>query len=653
MLHALLLVVAVWMIVALLVTGALVSWSVRRVVNYGTIQAGLISSLALLRLGYFRGASLVYLISTWMFATLAVSSMAGIWSPIIILYGTLPVSAAWLLGYQASLWTACACIGTMLVFAFLDMMGLGPPNTVPGTSIGMWFIAVQATLIGTIPVGQVIRTLRGALKELQGYKQHLEQLVDDRTAELVQARDLAEAANRAKGAFLAHMSHELRTPLNAILGFSNLLRATKVSDQQRRDLDIINRSGEHLLTLINDVLDVAKIEAGRMAIATAPCDLSMLVRNVADMMRARAEQKQLKLLVLEAPGFSWLVNADAPKLRQILINLLGNAIKFTAEGSITLRLDAQNGASADRVSVGFEVEDTGVGIPPEDQARVFNAFEQAANTGSQRGTGLGLAITKQFVALMGGAIELESARSKGSRFRVTIPFEIARDAPAKAAERIGKVVGLEPGQPEYRILIAEDHEESRAMLERTLRGAGFRVRTAEDGAAAVELFSDWQPHFVFMDLGMPVIGGIEAVERIRQLPGGAEARIAAVTASVFESECERVLASGMQDFVRKPYRPEEVFDCLARHLDLRFQFAQEPDAVPSGAPKKTPAESLAALPAALRQELADAVVSLNTEWVTAAIANVAEIDAPLAEVLSAMNQQLKYTAMLRMVSSAE
>jgi signal transduction histidine kinase len=283
-------------------------------VNIATVQVGLIGALTLIRLGYFRAASLVYLTGTWIFATLAVSSMAGIRSPIIILYGTLPVSAAWLLGYEAALWTACACIGTMLVFAVLDMIGMRPPNTTPGTAIGMWFIAVQATLIGTIPVGQVIRRLLDALKELQGYKQHLEQLVDERTAELVQARDQAEAANRAKSIFLANMSHELRTPLNSILGFSHLLRERGASEQQRHELDIINRSGEYLLGLINDVLDVAKIEAGRSELEIAPCNLGKLTEDVMDMIRPRAAQKGLALRV-ETPPLPLFVKTDAARLR--------------------------------------------------------------------------------------------------------------------------------------------------------------------------------------------------------------------------------------------------------------------------------------------------------------------------------------------------
>jgi signal transduction histidine kinase/CheY-like chemotaxis protein len=522
--------------------------------------------------------------------------------------------------------------------------------------VGVLVLLLMAILIGMVPLAHVLRTLRQALldsrraqDEIGQYKTHLEQLVETRTEELLDTRDAAVAANRAKSVFLANMSHELRTPLNAIMGLSSLLRNTGVSDQQRRDLDIINRSGEHLLTLINDVLDVAKVEAGRTVITTVPCDLEALVFEVTQMIRVRAEEKQLKLQVEQTPSFPPFVKADVAKLRQILINLLGNAVKYTEEGSITLRLDGRCDACGESPTVRFEVEDTGIGIAAEDQRRIFDPFEQVANAGSQKGTGLGLAITKQFVELMGGAIELKSIPGKGSRFRAEIPLEVVHQEEKKLPEATRKVVGLEPGQPEWRILIVEDHEESRAILERMLGDVGLKVRTAGNGAVAVELFEEWRPHLIFMDLRMPVMDGIEATKHIRNLPDGAEVKIAAMTASAFESERERVLASGMQHFIRKPYRPQEVFDCLASHLGLRYQFAQEPTSAPTQLSNRTRTESLAAVPEELRKELADAVVSLNHQRVAAVIVKVADADAALAEVLRGMNDQSSYTAMLRLI----
>ena len=621
------------------------------------IETALAGALVVLRRGLLRPAAWIYLAGMWIFTLNVMTYNRGIRGEGMMFLVALPISAAWLLGLGGALWTTAVCMASAVVFAILEMRGGRLPQLPPGhMPFGVLVLLLMAVLIGVIPLAHVLRTLRQAVlesrraqEELTEYKTHLEHLVETRTTELLEARDVAVAANRAKSIFLANMSHELRTPLNAILGFSSLLRNTNLSDHQRRDLDIINRSGEHLLTLINDVLDVAKVEAGRTVITTAPCDVEALVFEVTEMMRVRAEEKQLTLLVEQTPSVPPYVKADIAKLRQVLINLLANAVKYTEEGSITLRLDAVCEASGESATVRFEVEDTGIGIAAEDQRRIFDAFEQVANAEAQKGTGLGLAITKQFVDLMGGKIELESAPGKGSRFRVEIPLEILNDVARKLPEVAREVVGLEAGQPEWRILIVEDHEESRAVLERMLHNAGLNVRTAGNGAVAIEVFEEWRPDFIFMDLRMSVMGGIEATKRIRSLPGGAEVKIAAMTASAFTSERERVLASGMQDFIRKPYRPPDVFDCLASHLGVRFQFVQEPTSPPTKLSNRTRTESLAGIPQELRKELADAVVSLNHERVAAVIVKVAEADTALAEVLRGMNDQASYTAILRLI----
>jgi len=625
-----------------------------------TIETALAASLLVLRRGLLRPAAWIYLAGMWIFTINVMIYNRGIRGEGMMFLVTLPISAAWLLGLSGALWTTGVCMASAVVFAILEMRGSRLPQLPPGhMPVGVLVLLLVAILIGMVPLAHVLRTLRQALldsrraqDELTQYKTHLEQLVETRTAELLDARDVAVAANRAKSVFLANMSHELRTPLNAILGFSSLLRNTGVSDQQRRDLDIINRSGEHLLTLINDVLDVAKVEAGRTVITTVPCDLEALVFEVTEMMRVRAEEKQLKLWVEQTPRFPPFVKADIAKLRQVLINLLGNAVKFTEEGSITLRLDGQCDASGESAMVRFEVEDTGIGIATEDQGRIFDPFEQVANAESQKGTGLGLAITKQFVELMGGAIELKSIPGKGSRFRAEIPLEVVHEVEKNLPEAARKVVGLEPGQTEWRILIVEDHEESRAVLERMLRDVGLNVRTAGNGVVAVELFEQWRPHFIFMDLRMPAMDGIEATKHIRSLPDGAEVKIAAMTASAFESERERVLASGMQHFIRKPYRAQEVFDCLASQLGLRYQFVQEPASAPTRLSNRTRTQSLTAIPAEVRKELADAVVSLDHQRVAAVILKVAEVDAVLAEELRGMNDQFSYTAILRLLEPA-
>jgi CheY-like chemotaxis protein/anti-sigma regulatory factor (Ser/Thr protein kinase) len=461
------------------------------------------------------------------------------------------------------------------------------------------------------------------------------------------ARDQAQAANRAKSVFLANMSHELRTPLNAILGFSNLLREDAVSFKQRKDLDIINRSGEHLLHVIDDVLDMAKIEAGRRELEIAPCDLGTLVGDVMDMIRVRAERKGLELLLVSPPEFPRYVRTDAPKLRQVLINLLGNAVRYTEEGGVALRLNTTPADESQHRLLTFEVEDTGPGIAAEDQARIFDAFVQVGKT-TQKGTGLGLTITRQFVELMGGTIHVNSTPGKGSTFRVEVPVEVVRESEVIAPlAGSGRIVGLEPGQAECRVLVVDDETENSALLERLLQGAGFVLRVATDGAQAVETFREWRPQFIWMDLRMHVMDGFEAVRQIRGMEGGREVKIAAVTASVFAGERSDVLAAGFDDFIRKPYRPEAIFDCMARHLGVRYLRAE---ALPP-TPGELRPEDLATLPEELRKDLSNAVTSLDRALIAGVIQHVAERNTALGAALAQHADRFAYTAILNAVGS--
>jgi PAS domain S-box-containing protein len=493
-----------------------------------------------------------------------------------------------------------------------------------------------------------------AEQEVRALNSELEDRVLQRTAELVSARDAAETANKAKSVFLANMSHELRTPLNAILGFSDLLRrAPDLSDVHREKLDIINRSGSHLLALINDVLEMSKIEAGRLQLDHAPFDLGGLVRDVTDMMRLRAQEKGLTLLLDQSSSFPRFIRGDEARMRQILVNLVSNAVKFTTHGGVALRLSTRQN---DHQHLMMEIEDSGIGISEEDQRRLFQPFVQLGGPDAKEGTGLGLAITRQFIDLMGGTINVQSTPGTGSLFRVDLPVEVSEGAEARprSAEMLAReVCGLAPGQPAFRVLIVEDHRDNQLLLLKLMSDLGLETKLASNGEECLAIFNEWHPHFIWMDRRMPVMDGIEATRRIRELPGGREVKIVAITASVFQEQRQALLDAGMDDFVRKPYRFEEVYDCLARNLGLKYIY-RSTDADRVEAVQETlPLESMASLPAAVRDELMTVLESLDSEQIVVVIQKIAEIDAELGRVLGRLAGSFDYPTILQGLNDAK
>ncbi len=481
-------------------------------------------------------------------------------------------------------------------------------------------------------------------QELLDYKGHLEEIVQQRTTDLVLARNAAEAANKAKSIFLASMSHELRTPLNAILGFSSLMRKDPtLGENQQQNLEIINRSGTHLLTLINDVLEMSKIEAGRVQFEIAPLDLGSMVRDVTDMMEIRAREKGLRLLIDQSSHFPRYINGDEARLRQILINLIGNAIKFTQQGGVTVRLGTKQNTISHLI---IEVEDSGPGISKEDQQNLFQPFVQLGKQTDNKGTGLGLSITRQFIELMGGSISLESTLGKGSLFRVDLPLkEISDEDTIKPDEpKKGDVTGVAPDQPAYRILIAEDQQENRFLLEKLMEPLGFPVKMAENGEQAVQLFQSFQPHLIWMDRRMPVMDGMEAAKKIRQLPGGDKVKIIAVTASAFMEQRDEMLQAGMDDFVRKPYRFNEIYESLGKQLNVQYTYADSPKI--ESTPVLT-AERMLVLPLELRKEIHDALESLESEHIAKVLGQVLPHDPELHKILTHLVNDFNYPAILK------
>ncbi|MEG4200700.1 ATP-binding protein [Microcoleus sp. Pol12A5] len=568
---------------------------------------------------------------------------------------------------------------------------------------GEWDTTVESERSDEL--GELAKSFNSMAQQLQQSFETLENRVQERTAELAVAKDKAEVANQAKSTFLANMSHELRSPLNAILGFSQLMtRSQTLSPEHQENISIINSSGEHLLTLINNVLDLSKIESGRTTLNPKKFDLYRLLNDLEDMFEFKAHDKQLQLVFDRNTDVPQYVEADEIKLRQILINLLNNSLKFTQDGGVAVRVSKQSLGRNQQVEKGkfahqelslntetsafndlkisqfshsnnqiitapnddsastssfflyFEVEDTGPGIATNELDALFEPFVQT-KTGkdSQEGTGLGLPISRKFVELMGGEMSVCSAVGKGTNFKFDIQVTAVDAADIETPQPTRNVIALEPHQPTYRILIVDDKGLNRQLLIKLLNPLGFELKEATNGQEAIEIWDSWEPHLIWMDMRMPVMDGYEATQYIKSTIKGQATAIIALTASVWEEERAVILSAGCNAFMRKPFREADIFDALHKHIGVRYIYEDpgQTNLLPiKEGDRAMTATDLVKLPDSLVADLKLAILNADMDLIDTLIEQIRLKDAVTAGAIANCIENFEYDKVLKLISQA-
>lgn len=430
---------------------------------------------------------------------------------------------------------------------------------------------ITLTKIALIPLE---REINKRTEEIRQHRDHLEQLVFERTQELETAKEVAEFASRAKSDFLSNMSHELRTPLNGILGYAQILRRDKeLSTQQSDGLNIIQQSGQHLLTLINDILDLSKIEARKMELYATAFHLPNFLESLAGIINMRAQEKETTFVYEHNNSLPSGVEADEKRLRQVLINLLGNAVKFTDQGTVTLQVSVLNDTPPSPKQIRFEIIDTGVGMTPEQLEKIFLPFEQVGDTERRAtGTGLGLAISRQLVELMNSQLQVKSELEKGSTFWFDLTLPVVTAKTELKSAKTDKIMGYKGKR--RKMLVVDDKHENRLVLHGMLEPLGFEVIEAVNGKEEVEKAKEIKPDIILTDLVMPVMTGFEAVQKIRQIPELKGIIIIAVSASVFEADQEKCKIVGFNSFLPKPIEVDKLFGLMEKLLKLEWIYEE-------------------------------------------------------------------------------
>ncbi|MEG4962616.1 PAS domain S-box protein [Microcoleus sp. K4-B3] len=521
--------------------------------------------------------------------------------------------------------------------------------------------------------GQQLETSWANVRLSSGHFLGIGQDISDRKQKelaLQHAMEAAEAANLAKSTFLANMSHELRTPLNVILGFAQVMaHDPSLTPNQKEDLQTIRRSGDHLLSLINDVLDLSKIESGHCTVEDSGFDLIALLHSLRNMLAERASSKGLDLCFEIAPEVPQFMLADAQKLRQVLLNLLSNAIKFTDRGSITLHLSIKacgTGAlTTTRPILQFVVADTGLGIASVELDTIFDAFVQAqAGKRSTGGTGLGLTISRKLLELMGGEISVSSTLRQGSTFTFTLPVSPISGVNVTPEENNRLVIGLAPGQRHHRILVVDDQEQNRLLMVRLLTQLGLEVKEATNGQQAVQIWQEWQPDLSWMDIRMPVLDGYEATKQIRAMEGEQNSIIIALTAQASQSDRALAFAAGCNDYISKPFREQTIFFKMAEYLGLEYVYEEEEtekgergtDCFPSylcsvapGVPDSLDPTLLATLPKEWVVELEDAALCGDDVAIVELVAQLSSELAQFGTHLTELANQYQFEKIINVI----